>query len=269
MDVHSLLDISAPPPPETTSTEVIVGAAIVTAFGVAMLVWGRHLHRALAVLIGIAAGLAVGPLLGAKFNFDATLARIALAATLGLLGLVLARGIWALSLCAFAAAVTAAGVMVYHLQWLPAADVPAYQPPAEVTFAAWAQAMQDYLWNIGQALWTMRRGIIAASATGAGILALTLGLLKPRFTSIVITCLLGAVCVLTGATVLVLTGKPDLWGSVLQSAYYPLMAMGVLAVVGVVVQSVRARAEARKADEDQQAKAKKGKPDPGDPAEEQ
>jgi preprotein translocase subunit SecY len=115
----------------------------------------------------------------------------------------------------------------------------------------------------------MRRGIIAASATGAGILALILGLLKPRFTSIVITCLLGAVCVLTGATVLVLAGKPDLWISVLQSAYYPLMAMAVLAVVGVIVQSVRARAEARKADEDQDGKSKKGKPDPGDPAEEQ
>ena len=106
---------------------IAVGAGLV---GLALLLWGRILHRAALVLIAFPMGMGLGAILAEQIHVNVWLGVFAVAVTLTILVIVLARVVWALLagfwLACFAAFLT--GLLV--LGDLTPATQPGWHPTA-------------------------------------------------------------------------------------------------------------------------------------------
>jgi len=199
---------------------IAVGAGLV---GLALLLWGRVVHRAVLVLIAFPMGMGLGAILAERIELSIWLGALTGAVTLTILVIVLARVVWALLAGLWLAALAAAIAGVLCL-----GDItPATQP-------VWNTTCQ----SLAQSAWGAGNLAITAAGVGAGVAGLILGLFLPRATVIAVTSMLGA-SLLSGAA-LRLTGlwAPSFLARILAS---PLLTMGVGAgvlLLGVIYQSI-------------------------------
>jgi hypothetical protein len=220
----------------TIVAPIAVGAGII---GLALLLWGRILHRAALVLIAFPMGMGLGAILAEHLGVGVWLGVFSAAVTLTILVIVLARVVWALLagfwLACFAAFLT--GLLV--LGDLTPASQPGWNPTAE---------------SLARSAWAVGSLAMVAAFVGAGVAGLILGLFLPRATVIAVTSMLGA-SILSDAVVL-LTGiwAPNMLARMAESQW---LATGVFAgvlLLGILYQSIREvrakRAEAKaKADD--------------------
>lgn len=215
---------------------ITIGAGLV---GLALLLWGRVLHRAVLALIAFPMGMGLGAILADQIHLNTWLGALTGAITLTILVIVLARVVWALlaGLWLGALAAMIAGILCLG-------DItPATQPGWNPTYQSLAQAA----WDAGNLA-------ITAAGVGAGVAGLILGLFLPRATVIAVTSMLGASLLFDA--VLTLTGlwAPSFLDRMLAN---PLLTMGIGAgvmLLGVIHQSigeVRAKRARAAADEDE------------------
>ena len=181
----------------------LLGLAVAVAMGLGLLLWGRLLHRGLLVIVAAITGLVLGGTFSPQIGLDPILGRLGAAVALGLLGLVLARAVWAALAGAVVAAVTFAivSVVVLHvpLPQVPpgtAQDVPARYKAA--TTQAVAEAMDR------------RNPLLLVATVGAGVAAVVGGFLLPRATVIVMTSLLGSSLLMAAGSFAAMTWLPSL-----------------------------------------------------------
>jgi hypothetical protein len=221
------------------NTVTIMLAAGVGLVGLALLLWGRIVHRAALVLIAFPMGMGLGAILADRVELNVWLGVFAVAVTLTILVIVLARVVWALLaglwLAVFAAAVTG---------WFMLGDLtPSAQP-------GWNPTMESLIrsaWDVGSLQ-------ITAAGVGSGVAGLILGLFLPRATVIAVTSMLGAT--ILGVAALKLTGMAAP-GALAGMQANPPLTTGIFAgvlLLGILYQSVR-EVRAKRAEAEAKAKA--------------
>jgi hypothetical protein len=224
-----------------TVVMIIVGIGLV---GLALLLWGRIVHRAVLVLIAFPMGMGLGAILAEQLGLNAWLwlTVFTVAVTLTILVIVLARVVWALLaglwLAVFAAAVTG---------WFMLGDLtPSAQP-------GWNPTMESLIrsaWDVGSLQ-------ITAAGVGSGVAGLILGLFLPRATVIAVTSMLGAT--ILGVAVLKLTGMAAP-GALADMQANPPLTTGIFAgvlLLGILYQAIR-EVRAKRAEAKAQAEAADG-----------
>ena len=108
-------EIPLPPLPEINALlayGISAGGIIV---GVIILLWGSRLHRAFLALTGAAVGVAIAYPLAQRFGFDLMVTRILALIILFVVGLLLARIIWAVLAGGVFASIAGLLLSVYYL----------------------------------------------------------------------------------------------------------------------------------------------------------
>ena len=100
------------------------GAALLA---VAMLVWGRLVHRGFLILIAAGIGFVLAGWICPLIEVDVLVGGIVAALSLGLLAIVLARVVWAMLAATLLAAVAAGAVVAYY--WPEVSTQPATPRP--------------------------------------------------------------------------------------------------------------------------------------------
>lgn len=237
-----------PPPSLNLSPPAVWGvAAGLLLIGVALVLWGRRLARLAAALVGVGIGvLLAGPLAGAM-NIRFLWAALLLAVVLGLLGIVLARLIWALT----AAGLLVAGVLLIMLKVLYADMPESWQPtfPEFASLADWSAATGRFLLAALESLWELYAMPLVVIGALAALGALLIVLVRPRLGKIVLTATLGggAIVVAVGIAAGELVGDAAQWFWM-----NPWITGGIVALpatVGVFVQYRGALADERESDD--------------------
>ncbi len=237
-----------PPPPLSFPPLATWGvAAGVLLIGVVLVLSGRRVARLAAALVGVGIGvLLAGPLAGAmgiRFLWAALL----LAVVLGLLAIVLARLIWALT----AAGLLVAGVLLIMLK-VVYADMPESWRPAFPEFeslAGWSVATGRFLLATLESLWELYAMPLVVIGALAALAALLMVLVRPRLGKIVLTATLGggAIVVAVGIATGELAGDAAQWFWM-----NPWITGGIVALltaVGVLLQYRGALADERESDD--------------------
>jgi len=191
--------------------------------GLAILLWGRHLHRAMLALIAFPMGMGLGAILAEQIHLNVWLGVLAVAVSLTILVIVLARVVWALLaglwLAGFAAGV--AGMLC--LGGISAATQQAAEPTGQA---------------IIQAAWQAGSLTITAAGVGAGVAGLILGLFLPRATVIIVTSMIGASLLFDAVLTLAGLGAPAFLDRMLAN---PLLLLGIsvgILILGMIYQSI-------------------------------
>jgi len=191
--------------------------------GLAILLWGRHLHRALLVLIAFPMGMGLGAILADKIQLNTWLGVLAVAISLTILVIVLARVVWALLAGLWLAGVAAGVAGMLALGSIAVTTQPGWNPNA--------QALAQAAWNAGPLA-------ITAAGVGAGVAGLILGLFLPRATVIVVTSMIGASLLSDAVLTLTSMGAPAFLNRMLASPWLLTgISVGIL-LLGIVYQSI-------------------------------
>jgi hypothetical protein len=241
-----MLDIPLPPLPRLGEEAVVYGvAAGAIVLGVALLLWGRHLHRAVLMLAGAGAGFLLAEPLGRLIGAEITLARAVAMFSAAILGLVLARVVWpaiAGALCVGAATIV---LKDYHglLLWPYVATWPEWLGAIRVAAMPDASLVQNH----AKEMWIV--------LGGTGAVVFVLGVLLGRGMAIFMTALIGAIAIGGGVALAVLHRKPELWPAAWQDVLVPAAVVGGMVLLGIVGQTrglLAARARKAEADSEQQ-----------------
>lgn len=205
-------------------TAVVVLITIgIGALGLAILLWGRHLHRALLVLIAFPMGMGLGAILADKIQLNVWLGVLAVAISLTILVIVLARVVWALLAGLWLAGIAAGVAGALALGAVAATTQPGWNPNT--------QALAQAAWNAGSLA-------IVGAAVGAGVAGLILGLFLPRATVIVVTSMIGASLLSDAVLTLTSMGAPAFLDRMLANPWLLTgIGAGVL-LLGVIYQSI-------------------------------
>ncbi len=241
-----MLDIPLPPLPRFDSEAVVYGiAAGALVLGAALLLWGRHLHRAVLMLAGAGAGFLLAEPLGRLIGVQTNVARAVAMFTAAILGLALARVVWPAIAGAVCIGVATIVLKDYHglLTW-----------PTTTTWPEWLSALRlaampdASLWqNHARDMW------FVLGATGA--LVLVIGVLLGRGMAIFMTALIGAIAIGGGVALAVLHRKPELWPAEWRDVLIPAAVAGGLVLLGLIGQTrglLAARARQAEADSEKQ-----------------
>lgn len=219
--------IPLPPRPEFGEAAMMyaaAGGAILV--GSVVLLWGRHLHRALLMAIGAGAGFLLAEPLALQLGTGLHLTAAAAMLTSAIVALVLARLIW--PLLAVAIYVGIATLMLKgHYGPIPWPDTP--------TLPDWLLALQAVAIP-DASVWQehLRQTLLVLAP--AAIFILVLGLLLGRIMVILMTSLVGALTVTGGIALAVLQRKPELWPADWNALLIPAAIAGGLAALGLIGQ---------------------------------
>ena len=194
----------------------LVVAVSALGVGVALLLWGRILHRAALALVGAAAGLAVGGSLAAAISVEPLVGRLVGAVALGLLGLVAARIVWAV-LAGSLTGVSAAWVMARLVEVDSAAvgdKVRATQTVPAQAFTEWLETSWETALACLGAVWEKHTAMVVLVLAPAVAAPLIICMLRPRLGHIFMTSLLGAGAIVFGCLFGASQIQPSLWQAV-------------------------------------------------------
>jgi len=225
------------------STAVLAPIAIVMlAAGLCLLLWGRHLHRAVLVLLTFPVGVVAGVLLADQFHVARPVGVFAAVVVLAALMILLARVVWALLAGLWLGGIVACLVTTVMLGAAVGAAVGAAgsagpDPSREAALfrSIWASAGMTILC------------VFAAAALAGFVLCLLL----PRATVIAITSLMGASFFTRGSGLFALVLSPNLLVALAVEIWIGIGVFLCSLVLGIVYQSImevrakRAEAEHR------------------------
>jgi len=226
-----------------------VGLAVV---GMALLLWGRVLHRAVLVVVAIPVGMALGGMLTEHIDVTSwqwkLATSLAVAVALAVLAMVLARIVWAVLASMTVGAVAAAVIGLFLLGNALVGPQP----------EGWEPTTQDF----AEAVWAVGSLAMSHAFVGAAVGGFVLALFLPRATVIAVTSLLGASLLANSLALLAATFAPSLLAplaahqGVTTGAFFAVVAAGILYQS---VKEVRARRSEADAEGDAEPAAPAGK----------
>lgn len=234
-------------------------AGIAVLAGLILALWGARLLRTVYVLALMAAGAAIGVYFARRLEVDFLLGLVLGAGLLGLIGHLLYRWLVGLTAGVCAALVVAAVGAPWLVdraeafaddllagatgQRIFADEIPPTDsPPADIPEGDMAPVVgpQTFVKALASSLWKENRqelttlGVLIAAAI---VLGLGLGVVLPRFTTIVGTSSVGVLALTTGLAMLASRHLPSLWGSILANTAWFLGGAGLLLVVSLAFQA--------------------------------
>jgi len=242
--------------------------------GAALVAWGRLLGRPAMTLAVAAIGYVCGGLVTATVastwdvNLPMLIAPIVLALVGLAVGFLLERACWGL----LAGGIVSA-IVLSVLLFIPPATTNQPAPPPQAEFAPAAElGTGDYLneaWlhfsKTFESHWNNESVTLALAGGIPLVLCLVLGIVRPRFVRILMSCLVGAAAVVIGV-VLALSQShlcgDELWKWCWQQWYVPVAVMIVAALAGVIIQErtcLKLDAQERKREEAARDSARKAK----------
>jgi len=241
-----MLNIPLPPLPRFGDETVVYGvAAGAIVLGVALLLWGRHLHRAALMLAGAGAGFLLAEPLGRLIGAELHVARAVAMFTAAIFGLVLARVIWPAIAGAICVGVATIVLKDFHglLTWPNAATWPEWLDAIRIAAMPDPSLWQDHA----------RETWIVLGPTCA--LVFIIGVMLGRGMAIFMTAIIGAVAIGGGVALAVLHRKPEIWPAEWQGALIPAAVVGGLVLLGIIGQTrglLAARARQAEAESEKQ-----------------
>jgi len=233
-------------------------AGIAVLAGLVLALWGARLLRTVYVLALMAVGAAIGVSLARRLQIDPLIGLVLGAGLLGLIGHLLYR--WLVGLTAGVCA--ALVVAVLAAPWLAdraeafaddllagtagqrifADETSADGPTADVAEGAMTPVVgpQTFVTALASSLWEAKRqeltklGVLVAAAI---LLGLGLGVVLPKFTTIIGTSFVGVLALTSGAATLLSRHLPSLWDSVLANTSWFLGGAGLLLLVSLAFQA--------------------------------
>ena len=258
-----LAAVSAPAMESIPAWQVAAAGAAAVAVGAVLLLWGRILHRVALMGLGVAGGCLLAGPLAPRLGLSPGVTRAAAILTGAVIGLALARLVWAVL---GAALVVAVAVLAVLPAYLPSATLPYPSLQVSGELPQWLTQFGAYLWRVLRYQWEYHRPYLAGVGGSAGGVVLLLFLLRGRLAAICMSALLGAA--LTVAGVLATLGRLSggLWAG-LWSRWYVAVGLLALAVAAALVfQYPREIAAGRAAAEREAKPAEKGQTKPADRA---
>lgn len=227
----------------TVGTVGAIGLVVVSALvGVALLLWGRVLHRALLVLVALPVGLAGGWALGPTIQVNPLVAGLVAGVALAVLAIVLARLLWAILAGLHVAGLVLAAMVLWYLD----APLAASQPAGQGDVLAQGQVLAQQAF---QSVFAEHAAAICLATALSGLASLVVAFMLPRATVICMTSLLGAGKLSWTGGLAAMLWMPSLSGHVSANPYVSGGLIGGLLLVGIVFQSaaeLRARRGAAK-----------------------
>ena len=230
-----LLDIPFPPQP-STSPPIIAAAVGVVVVSAVLLLWGHRLGRLLGALVGAALGVLLGPTAALWVGADPLVVQIIFAVLLAVAGALAYQLFWALVGALALSSVAALWTLSHYIAKVPADAQPKFKALVADSVLGWLAGIPLYLLEVAKAVWE-NEAFAAALIVGVALgLALVAALLRVRFTTVVVTAILGALGLLAGGSTLALAARPDLWQILWDAWLYYLLAGVVLVVLGTALQ---------------------------------
>jgi len=228
-------EIPAPPLPQLTLALALALGAVSVIIGAVLLLWGRTVNRATLVVLGVYAGLFLAGPLWRKVPANPTVVRIVAALALAMLGLLLARLVWAALAGAICGGAACLIVLARSLPQLSPDARPVFQM-ADSSFGAYSQAVGQYVWAGTQAVWGQQATLLLVTCCLAAAAPLIISMLWPQLIEILMTGLLGAVGIVAGLTLAGGQISARLFSAVFSKYYVPVALAAALFIVGVVFQ---------------------------------
>jgi len=238
--------------------------------GAALVAWGRLFGKPAAMLAMAAIGYACGSLVTAfvadmwNVTMPPSVAPLALAIIGLIIGFPLERAFWGL-LAGGVAAVAILAVLLY----VPPAETttPKPQPlaafePADPGTGAYVDEAVAHFGKTFEAHWADESATLLLACGIPVVLGLVLGIARPRFIRILMSCFVGAAAVVIGLALALSQPFGGLWEWCWNTWYAPVAAVGVIALAGTIAQErtcLKHDATERKREEAAQTSAKAAK----------
>jgi hypothetical protein len=235
--------MSLPIPPLGIGVPEAVGGVVL---GAVLLLWGRKVHRAVAGLGAAGGGVVLGaPVAHQMTGLDLLVAQVIAGGTLGLVGAVAARIVWAvLAGAIFATAAGGAVLLAYPACWPASPEVPA----AGASIYAWAVAASNVVRSALASVWNEHQGMLLLATCPAGLAPLVVALFRPRLAAVFVTTLLGSACMVVGGLIVAGKFSLNLWVSAWANPHVPAIVAAALLVIGLIFQFRAAKAADGKKD---------------------
>jgi hypothetical protein len=242
--------------PELSDSIAYIASAVSIVIGLMLLGWGRLWSRPIVGLIGVGTGFLCGDLLAASAEVDSGVAKAAVGSVFGVLGFVAAPFIWAFLAGSLCSSVAGGFLAESFLASLPG-DVPeVVEPAGGVTLAHWAESLALFAGDVNAEMWRKQAATMILVMAPVGLIPTMIGLWKPRFITIVMTSLTGAIVVVSGSVIALVQSDPTRWPKAWSGLLIPLGIAGGLWVCGMAVQYSFALAAVRKKKAKEAARAK-------------
>lgn len=253
-----MVNIPPPPYPVLDLTAAYIAAGVGVVLGAFLLLWGRHLHRALLAAVGAAAGFLLAGPLAARIGAEVFTVRIGLVIVAAIVALVSARAIWALlgGAIAVGAATVVLKLRIAPLDWPDCPDIVAWLAALRAAATPDATLGAEHL----------GRTLLVLCPVAAAVLVA--GMVLGRLMRILMTALLGAAMIVAGAGLALVQRKPALWPGDWNGMLVPGFAAAGLLLLGLVAQyrgvlgerreQRREEEEEEDIDEPQKGKTRKG-----------
>ena len=232
-----LLAIAIPPAPEKVA--LIIAGCGASLLGIALVLRGAANGRfVLAIAAAVAAGAASTMLVDTLPFLEKYPMMVmgSAAITAGLMAFVLGRLLWALVL-GLLLATLAMGVVGYlHADEVPEIDRPDSPSPDTESFTAWIVQLARCLRQWVAKLFALHKGRVIGAAALVAV-GVTVGFLLPRIALVVASSLVGSAGAVCGAWMLLWAFRPAWSDRLFGQLHQPLIAVAVLAVIGLAVQS--------------------------------
>ena len=230
-----------PPPPQlqiaSDASAYVLGVGGLV-MGTLLMLWGRHVGRAVVMAVLASVGWWIGKNYAPQFNFDPRLLPLGGTAGGAIVGLVLGRAAWALLAAVVCGACGAAAVLAWFWPEVNIAPLTGgdYSMP-DYSILEYAVGMGGLLERAFWNLWPSHMQALLVTACVPTAVALLAGLFWPRLVQILMTSLVGALAAVAGLA-LVLSGvRPDIGDVLWQYWPLPVGLAGVLAMLGAMWQA--------------------------------
>jgi hypothetical protein len=240
------MDIPFSPIPDFADNVAYISAAVSVVVGLLLLGWGRLWSRPVVGLLGAGVGILCGDMITEGMNVDIRVSRTAGGSILGVLGFVAAPFFWAALAGSLCSSIGGGFLAESFLASLPSEVPEVVEPAGGASLSLWAEAFANYADNVSSAMWGEQAVTMVLIMAPLGLIPTMIGVWKPQFITIVMTSLVGAIAIVSGATIAMVQSDPTRWPAEWSGLLIPLYVIGGLWISGMAMQGSFAMAAKRK-----------------------
>ncbi|MGC9453680.1 MAG: hypothetical protein ACP5HU_02340 [Phycisphaerae bacterium] len=242
-----MVEIPLPPTPQLPMLWAWIASAASLVVGAAVLLWGRHLHRALLVLVAAGLGVLLAGPIAAHFGWNLVVLRVVLAVALGITALLAARVVWAV-LAAGLTVLVIGSIFLWSSVYRSGESFAAAEAPESAS--KWLTETARVCFDALNQTTAMPLAIAVAFTVGGAVLVIMF--IRPVAARILMTSVVAAVVLMGGLLLAALRVRESLWQTAWTHAYVPAAGTAALILVGWVWQFIYERRERRQKKKEQQ-----------------
>lgn len=247
-----MLEIPIPPTPQLPTLWGWVASGSSLVIGTVMLLWGRHLHRALLVLIAAAAGLALAGPVASRLGWNLIVLRVVFAVALGIAGLLAARVVWAV----LAGGLAVAGIIcIFLLAAVHKSGESLAPAPAAGTAYQWLSETAHRCFDALNQTTALPLSIAVAFTVAGAVLVIMF--IRPVAARILMSSVIAAILLMGGMLLAAVRVRESLWETAWTHAYVPAAGTAALILLGWIWQFACERRDRRQEQKDQEDKTEK------------